>query len=243
MVTGFRYWGEISFACVHSMGDRFSVKNELVLERVVSPIFSENCYIVARVGRTECLVFDPGSDFDSIIALVERNGWTPAAILNTHGHADHIAGNEALKKRWPEAPLIIGEKEVDKLSDPDQNLSSMYGMGFTSPPADRLVKHGEVLDLAGFELQVRDTPGHSSGHVVFVWKGEARSIVFGGDVLFEGSIGRTDFPDGDFEQLAQSIREQLYTLPADTIVLPGHGPPTTVGAEIETNPFVAGKAG
>jgi hydroxyacylglutathione hydrolase len=219
------------------------VKNEIVLERIVSPIFSENCYVAAHVGRTDCLVFDPGSDFDSVIALVERHGWTPAAILNTHGHADHIAGNAALKERWPDLPLLIGEKDASKLSDADENLSSLLGLGFTSPPADRLVKHGDLLDLAGFELQVRETPGHSIGHVVFVWKGTEKTIVFGGDVLFEGSIGRTDFPDGDFEQLAQSIREQLYTLPADTIVLPGHGPPTTIGAEIETNPFVPGEAG
>jgi hydroxyacylglutathione hydrolase len=133
---------------------------------------------------------------------------------------------------------VIGVNETAKLSDPMQNLSGMFGLELTSPPADETVAEGDKYSAAGFELLVREIPGHSSGHVVFIAQHERPIVVFGGDVLFAGSIGRTDFPDGDFEALARGIREKLYTLPDDTIVLPGHGEPTTIGREKRSNPFV-----
>jgi glyoxylase-like metal-dependent hydrolase (beta-lactamase superfamily II) len=111
-----------------------------------------------------------------------------------------------------------------------------------SPPADVLVREGEVYSAAGIDLEIRETPGHSRGHVVFVWKSQPW-VVFGGDVLFRGSIGRTDFPDGDFDELAAAIHQKLFTMPADTIVLPGHGPTTTIGHERLTNPYVGAPAG
>src|SRR5581483_11326787 len=118
-----------------------------------------------------------------------------------------------------------GEREAVMLTDPWVNLSAVFGTPITSPPADRTLCEGEVLELAGIPLEVRFTPGHSPGHVVFVHRGEPR-LVFGGDVLFRGSIGRYDFPGGSYDLLASSIREQLYTLPDDTVVYPGHGPVT-----------------
>src|SRR5262249_7691493 len=117
------------------------------------------------------------------------------------------------------------------------NLSAPFGMSITSPDADRTVKEGDVLEYAGIRLEVLEVPGHSPGHVIFVWRGEP-SLVFGGDVLFRGSIGRSDFPGGDGELLLRGIREKVYTLPPNTIVYPGHGPVTTVGHERRTNPFV-----
>jgi glyoxylase-like metal-dependent hydrolase (beta-lactamase superfamily II) len=205
---------------------------------IESDLFSENCYIPHLHGRYDCLIIDPGLDPDEILGYLAARKLAPAAILNTHGHADHIAGNGVLKQHFPSAPLIIGRGDAHKLTDPMANLSGQYGLPLVSPPADRLIDEGDRVEFAGFELEVLETPGHSPGHVVFVWKGPQPWIVFGGDVLFSGSIGRTDFPDGDYDVLESSIRQKLYTLPDDTRVLPGHGPETTVGHERKTNPFV-----
>jgi glyoxylase-like metal-dependent hydrolase (beta-lactamase superfamily II) len=207
---------------------------------VVSRPFSENSYIVWRDGEAECVVVDPGLEPDLIIEALERYRLRPVAILNTHGHSDHIAGNAAIKQHWPDCPLVIGENETDKLSDPVQNLSGLFGLALTSPPADLTLAEGDQYSGAGFEFLVREIPGHSSGHIVFVSQSDSPPIVFGGDVLFAGGIGRTDFPDGNFDQLSQGIREKLYTLPDDTVVYPGHGEPTTIGQEKRSNPFVRG---
>lgn len=204
--------------------------------------FDENTYIAHLHGQTECIVFDPGMQPDKIFAAIEQHKLTPVAILCTHGHSDHIAGNGAMKERWPDCPLIIGEGDADKLTDPVGNLSAGFGIELVSPPADRTVVEGDVLEMAGFRLRVAETPGHSSGHVVFVAEGLSPTQVFGGDVLFASSIGRTDFPDGSFEVLKKSIDEKLFTLPDDTIVLPGHGPSTTIGREKASNPFVGVRA-
>lgn len=205
---------------------------------VTSQLFAENCFIAHLHGRTDCLVFDPGFDAHEIVAHLERHQLTPAVILNTHGHTDHIVGNGALKERWPTCPLVIGVGDAPKLTDPRLNLSAQYGVPITSPPADAVVHDGEIFEAAGFRLEVHEIPGHSCGHVVFVWKGDSPWTVFGGDVLFRRSIGRSDFPDGDPELLVRGIREKLFTLPDDTIVLPGHGPQTTIGFERRENPFV-----
>ncbi len=211
------------------------------LAAIVSRPFQENSYVAWLAGHTDCLIVDPGLEPDLIIERLREEELEPAAILITHGHSDHIAGNGALKRRWPDCPIIIGEHETEKLTRPDLNLSADFGVPLVSPPADQTVAEGERLTVAGFELIVREIPGHSSGHVVFIWHAGKPPIVFGGDVLFSGSIGRTDeMVQGDFTQLAAGIRTKLYTLPDDAIVLPGHGPATTVGEEKRTNPFVRG---
>lgn len=205
---------------------------------ILSVPFEENTYLAYFNDRTDCLVIDPGLEPEKILAALDANDLTPAAILCTHGHADHIAGNEALKQRWPNCPLIIGTGDAFKLTDPVGNLSGGFGMNLISPAADQTVDEGEILEIAGFRLEVFDTPGHSSGHVVFVVRNSDPVQVFGGDVLFAGSVGRTDFPDGSFAELKQSIHEKLYPLGDNTIVHPGHGPATTIGQEKATNPFV-----
>ena len=206
---------------------------------IVSMPFDENTYIVWRPDRTDCLVVDPGLEPDLIFAFLQEKGLQPAAILNTHGHADHIGGNEAMKAAFPAAPLIIGANDAALLTDANLNLSAPFGMPIVSPPADQLLQEGEVIEYAGVPLEVREIPGHSPGHVVFVLHGTP-TIVLGGDVLFRGSVGRTDFPGGSAATLFAGIRAKLYTLPDDTIVYPGHGPETTVGDEKRDNPFVGG---
>jgi glyoxylase-like metal-dependent hydrolase (beta-lactamase superfamily II) len=201
-------------------------------------MFGQNTYVAGLEQRSDCVVVDPGFDVESIHECLVQHHLTPQAILNTHGHVDHIAGNEFLKRCWPECPLVIGAREADKLIDPQANLSGQLGTELTSPPADKLVHDGDVYHVAGMSLEVLEIPGHSRGHVVYVWKGGAPWIVFGGDVLFQGSIGRTDFPDGDLQQLLTSIRSTLFVMPDETLVLSGHGPPTTIGDEKQFNPFL-----
>jgi hydroxyacylglutathione hydrolase len=210
----------------------------LQVRSVLSMPFAENTYVVWLTGRSDALVIDPGLDPDAILDCLAKEGVRPAAILNTHGHADHIAGNAALKRAFPDAPLIIGSGDEVMLSDSFANLSAFYGEPLTSPPADRTVTEGDVLELAGLTLQVREIPGHSPGHVVFIQHG-APCQVFGGDVLFRGGIGRYDFPGGDGQLLLTGIRTKLFTLSDDTIVYPGHGPQTTIGHEKATNPYLA----
>ena len=210
---------------------------------IVSMPFDENTYVVHREGRRDCVVIDPGLQPRKIVEYIEQQGLTPEAILCTHGHADHIGGNGCLKQQWPETQLAIGHRDAEKLTDPRANLSAGFGVPVTSPPADILLRQGEAYEAAGIPFEIFETPGHSVGHVVLVVRIETPWTLFGGDVLFRGSIGRTDFPDGNHRQLIESIRGKVFVLPDDSIVLSGHGPPTTVGREKRENPFVGIPAG
>jgi hydroxyacylglutathione hydrolase len=218
-------------------------EQELTIGRVVSMPFDENTYVAHVPRRTDCIVFDPGLEPEAILEYLDEHALAPAAILCTHGHSDHIAGNGALKRRWPACPLVIGVGDAPKLTDPQLNLSAPFGLPMVSPPHDRTVDDGDLYEAAGMKLDVLTAPGHSIGHVVFLCRDTQPWTVFGGDVLFRGSIGRTDFPDGDFESLREAIHAKLFTLPDDTVVLPGHGPATTVGREKRSNPFVGAPAG
>jgi glyoxylase-like metal-dependent hydrolase (beta-lactamase superfamily II) len=214
----------------------------LEIRTVVSQPFEENTYLVWQPGRQDALVIDPGLEPELILDVLRDEGLTLAALLNTHGHADHIGGNAALKEAFPQAPLITGVTEAPLLTDARLNLSAGYGWPVTSPPADQTVREGDILDLAGIRLEVLDVPGHSPGHVVFLVR-TAPHTLFGGDVLFRGSIGRYDFPGSNGPLLLEGIRTKLFALPGDTVVYPGHGPVTTIGHEKQFNPYVGEQAG
>jgi glyoxylase-like metal-dependent hydrolase (beta-lactamase superfamily II) len=211
------------------------------IQTIVSEPFQENTYVVWLEGRDEALVVDPGLEPDLILDFLREQGLRAAAILNTHGHGDHIAGNADLKRAFPEAPLIIGVHEAHLLDDPRANVSAFFGVEIRSPAADRLLREGEVVEAAGLALEVLEIPGHSPGHVAFLVRGQP-CRVFGGDILFRGGIGRFDFPNANGPLLMQGIRDKLFTLPPDTIVYPGHGPVTTVEHEKQFNPFVGAAA-
>jgi glyoxylase-like metal-dependent hydrolase (beta-lactamase superfamily II) len=218
-------------------------RSKPAIATIVSAPFAENSYIAHFEGRDDCVVIDPGFEPEKIFDYIDEQQLAPAAFLITHGHADHIVGNVAMKERWPKVPIVIGREEAPKLTSAELNLSAGFGAPLVSPPADILLDEGEVYKIAGFEFEARTIPGHSSGHMVFIAHHLQPKIVFGGDVLFAGSIGRTDFPGGSFDALAEGIHRILFTLPGDTIVFPGHGPATTVAQEHAGNPFVGRDAG
>ena len=207
------------------------------IKAIESAPFGQNSYVIWQEGRTDAAVIDPGFDPRAILRVLEAEQRSLAAILDTHGHVDHIAGNAAMKQAFPEAPLIIGRNEVAALTDPEINLSGPFGIPITSPPPDRLVDDGERIEIAGFTFEVREIPGHSPGSVVYVCTSYDPPFVFGGDVLFAGAIGRTDL-GGDYNQLMSGIFAKLLNLPDATRVYSGHGPVTTIGQEQRSNPFI-----
>lgn len=213
------------------------MSTRLNIHTVVSMPLQENTYVVWHPDRKDALIFDPGLEPELILDLLRDHELTPAAFLNTHGHADHIGGNAALKSAFPNVPILIGVNDAPLLTDTDANLSAFSGMPITSPPADRLVKEGDIITAAGLELEVLDVPGHSPGHVVFFYRNDP-CLLFSGDVLFRGGIGRIDFPGSNGRLLLEGIHRKVFALPPTTVVYPGHGPVTTVGQEKKTNPFV-----
>lgn len=217
------------------------MRQNIHVRRIVSAPFAENTFVVRIEGKQECVLVDPGLDPDQIVAYLEREKLTPVMMLITHGHADHIGGNAEMKRLWPACPIVIGRLDAIKLTDPVQNLSQGFGFAVTSPPADRLLNEGDRVEAAGLTFLVRDLPGHSIGHVVFITEGQQPTLVFAGDTLMAGSTGRWDFPDGDRDQLIGGIREKLFTLNDDTIVYAGHGPRTTIGEERHSNPVMNGE--
>jgi hydroxyacylglutathione hydrolase len=212
------------------------------IDSVESEPFAQVAYLAWLEGASEAIVVDPGFDPQSLLSRLTDKGLRLAAILNTHGHADHIAGNAAMKQAFPDAPLLIGRNEAGLLVDADLNLSAPFGMPLLSPAADRLLGDGERVEVAGMIFEVREIPGHSPGSVVYLYDAVDPNIVFGGDVLFAGSVGRTDL-GGSFPTLRNGIHAKLFTLPDSTLIYPGHGPVTTIGAEKRSNPFVGAAAG
>lgn len=211
--------------------------DKIVVQAIVSRPFMENTLVVSLEGRKDCIVVDPGLEPTKILRHLAQTGLEPVLFLLTHGHSDHIGGNAELKKRWPNVPLVIGAGDAPMLTDPVLNLSALAGFPIVSPPADQVVHELEEHSAAGLKFLVREIPGHSPGHVVYIVQNTSPLVVLGGDVLFEGSIGRTDFPGGNLDLLLSGIREKLFCLPADTIVYPGHGSKTTIGVERRTNPY------
>ena len=211
-----------------------------------------NCYVVAPAAGSECVVIDPGKDaMAGVDEVVREHNLLPVAVMVTHGHLDHM---------WSVTP-VCEARDVPAYIHPDDRallVNPLAGMGrdteamfaqmtggrmqFTEPDDVRLLEDGGVLDLAGLQFTVRHAPGHTPGSTVFVTdeSGDIPPIMYSGDLLFAGSIGRTDLPGGDMAKMTQSLAAVVLPAPPEMVVLPGHGPQTTIGQELATNPFLTG---
>jgi hydroxyacylglutathione hydrolase len=204
-----------------------------VVDRYELGSIGTNCYVVrASQGVPEAVVVDPGGDADQLGLELARMGVSCAAILITHGHWDHLGGVADLAEGTG-APVFMADAERALLENlPDLVPAGVVARGYT---ADTLLQGDETLELAGMTFETLQVPGHSPGHLAY----HADGCLFSGDVLFAGSVGRTDLPGGDWETLLESLRSLTERYPPETIVYSGHGPPTTLGAELDRNPFLA----
>lgn len=205
---------------------------------VVGPL-QANCYIVSSPGASAAAIADPGGDPELIAEHLRRGGLRPLAIVNTHAHPDHADANAALKERY-RIPILMHRDEAAMLKDAAP-LMKLIGLAFEpSPPPDRLLDDGEEIAIGDLALKVIHTPGHTPGGICLLHEGGGAPVLFSGDTIFAGSIGRTDLPGGSYEALMNSIRDKILPLPDETVVLPGHGPETTLGRERAHNPFLEG---
>lgn len=202
--------------------------------------FQENTYLLINEQK-QCWIIDPGmhdaGEDKALFDFIEKNGLQPQQIINTHAHIDHILGIDAVKTKY-KIPFGMHQLETPVLANA-AGSAMLFGLKLGAVPVpDFYIKEDTILTLAEDEVAVRLAPGHSPGSIVFYYAPGSWAI--GGDVLFQGSVGRSDLPGGNHDVLMKSIQDQLYTLPDETVVYPGHGPATSVGQEKRTNPFIRG---
>ncbi len=207
----------------------------MILETIVVGALGVNCFVLGDPETKDGVVVDPGADVANILAVVQRHGLTVRYVLNTHGHFDHVGGNRQLLEQTS-ACLMIHAADVSYL-DKVSHVAEMYGLqAENSPVPDQYLTDGQRITFGNRIIEVLHTPGHTPGGCCLYLPSEGTVIT--GDTLFADSVGRTDLPGGSHETLVQAIREKLLPLPEGTIVLPGHGPTTTVGREKRGNPYL-----
>jgi len=206
---------------------------QMKYEMVVVGALETNCYLVYCEETMECAVVDPGADPEKIIQKIGELGLMPGILINTHGHVDHVGANKDIKEKY-DIPLYIHSSDSQML---DNILSTAMGFFIgakKSPKPDKFLEDGENIPIGKSHLKVIHTPGHSPGSISLSGDG----FLLSGDLLFYGGVGRTDLPGGSWELLEDSIRKKIFIFPDDTVVLPGHGPSTSIGQEKNTNPFI-----
>lgn len=204
----------------------------MYLHKLVVGSSQTNCYIIANTDTKECAVIDPGNDSSIIIDIIESNNFKLDKILITHAHFDHIGAIDDIKK-FSNASIIISGTDGTILNSDTLTLSTAFGTVAPKSKPDFFVDDGDILEIAGYTARVISTPGHTPGSVCYYF--ESENILFSGDTLFRDSIGRSDFPGGDFKSITESIKSKLFTLPPDTKVYPGHNDDTTILHEKENN--------
>ncbi|MBP1608093.1 MAG: beta-lactamase domain protein [Acidobacteria bacterium] len=215
----------------------------MILKMMETGPLMVNTYIVGDEETKEAAVFDPGGDADAILSVAKKEGLKIKYIINTHAHFDHVGGNQELQGKTG-APIIIHQDEAADLAVAGSR-AVMFGCTAEGSSASEFVEEGDTIEVGSIRFKVVDLRGHSKAGQGFVFEGvidvngkrEKRKIIICGDALFSGSIGRTDFPGGNLDQLLENIRQKIFTLPDNTLVLSGHGPVTTVGREKQHNPF------
>ncbi|HYA88030.1 MAG TPA: MBL fold metallo-hydrolase [Nitrospirota bacterium] len=209
----------------------------LLMRLVVGPL-QVNCFILADEKTLDAVVIDPGDDAEDILKIIRDKRLKVRYVVDTHAHFDHVGANKAIKDATG-ALLLLHEADAAALASVSKQSSAFGMVTVSSPPADKYVKHGDVITAGEVALKVLHTPGHTPGGISLLEQG----MVFTGDALFAGSIGRTDFPGGDLTTLLRSIKTNLMTLPDDTKVFSGHGPASTIGDERRDNPFLNEQSG
>ncbi len=204
----------------------------MILETVVVGSMEVNCYILACGRARKAVIIDPGDDEKKIRRVLEKYDLHPAVVINTHGHFDHIGCDDVFK-----VPVCIHSQDAGMLTDAKRNYSAFLSSPYKVKAEIKLLEDKQKIILEDIELEVRHIPGHSSGGIALVVKKPKDKIVFSGDSLFWGSIGRSDL-GGNQELLVRSIKDKLLSLPDDTVVYPGHGPATSIGEERSNNPFL-----
>ena len=202
--------------------------------------FQENTYVVVDQESKQCLIFDPGCSNESevarLIAFLDEKNLTPMKLINTHCHIDHVLGNKAISEKYD--LILEAHKDEVPILESCAMVSKMYGIQYdTSPSINNFLDEGELIRLNSLSLSTILVPGHSPGSLCFYSASE--KFLIGGDVLFYGSIGRTDLPGGNHGDLIRNIKSKLFGLPDDVVVYPGHGPNTTIGFEKSNNPFLS----
>ncbi len=196
--------------------------NNIVLETLIVGHTETNCYLLGCAKTKEAVIIDPGADALKIKQIIGQNQLLPKYIINTHGHADHMGANKDF-----DLPIYIHKLDADFLISPKKNLSVFFGAWIKSPKATRLLEEGDKLNIGDITLDVLHTPGHTPGGICL----KMDSVIFTGDTLFCGGVGRTDFDYASEEELFKSIKEKLLVLPKDTVIYPGHGPSSTIKEE------------
>lgn len=204
------------------------------MARMTVGALATNCYIVSDETTGRAFIVDPGGDAKRIMDKVEELHLKVEAILLTHGHFDHIMAVDQLREKFG-CKVYLSKAEEALIKDPQQNVSAMFGRPMGTS-ADELIEDGQQLQIAGFQIEVLATPGHTKGGVCYYLK--EQEIAFSGDTIFEGSVGRSDFPGGSASELVRSIKDKLCVLPDDTQLFPGHGDSTVVSYEKQYNPFL-----
>ncbi len=211
------------------------VANELMVRGMVVGVFQENCWVIGNRRTGEAICVDPGDQPDEILALARDMGVTIKLIANSHAHIDHVLGVHGIHSATG-AKFLLHESDLDLLRNGWRSAAARFGLDVTQgpPDPDAFVRDGDTVEVEGLQLKAIGTPGHTPGSVSFY----ADGVLFSGDTLFRGSIGRTDMPGGSFEEEMTSICDRLLVLPEETVVLPGHMDETTIAFERKHNPFV-----